>query len=165
MCLGALVGAPTPEPAAIAVKEEESEGTSEPVRRPSFFTGELPQNAIVDISLNRPDQAAFIEVVNKPPLGYEEDPGTRRVMPQKAPLAFEWYENSGWNAQARLDQRISLEKNKNPRIWNTQPGAAAKTVATEIEKLNTVKWTKKGAEEVYTRIAERHQRKLSERER
>ena len=161
----AMVGAPTPEPAAIAVKEEESESTSEPIRRPSFFTGELPQNAIVDISaFNRPDQAVFIEAVNKPPLGYEEDPGTRRVMPHKAPFAFEWHENSGWNAQARLDQRISLEKNKNSRIWDTPPGAAAKTVATEIEKLNIVKWTKKGAEEVYTRIAERSQRKLSERE-
>ena len=149
--------------AAIAVKEEDSEGTSEPVRTPSFFTGELPQNAIVDISaFNRPDQTAFIEAVNKPPLGYEEDAGAKRVMPHKAPFAFEWYENNGWNAQARLDQRISLEKNKNPSIWDTQSGAAAKAVATEIEKLNMVKWTKKGAEDIYTRITERHQRKFSE---
>ena len=113
----AMVRAPTPEPATIAVEEEESESTSEPMRRPSFFTGELPQNAVVDISaFNRPDQTVFIEAVNKPPLGYEEDLGTRRVMSQKAPFAFEWHENSGWNAQARLDQRISLEKNKNPKI-------------------------------------------------
>ena len=46
----AMVRAPTPEPSAIAVKEEESESMSEPIRRPTFFTGELPQNAIVDIS-------------------------------------------------------------------------------------------------------------------
>ena len=105
-----------------------------------------------------------MEAVNQPPVGYEDEPGTKRVMPHKSPFAFEWHENSGWNAQARLDQRISLEKNKNPRIWDTQPGAVAKTVASELEKLNTVKWTKKGAEEVYTRIAEKYQRKLSDRE-
>ena len=162
----ALVGAPpTLEPAVVAVKEEESEGTSEPIRKPSFFTGDLPINAIVDISaFNRPDQKAFSEAVNKPPLGYEEDAGTRRVMPQKAPYAFEWHENTGWNAQKRLDQRISLEKNKNTKIWNTSPGQAAKTVASELVKLSAVKWTKKAAEDVYIRIAEKQRSKLSERE-
>ena len=40
----ALVGPPSSqETMAIAVKEEESEGTTEQVRRPDFFTGDLPQ--------------------------------------------------------------------------------------------------------------------------
>ena len=64
----------------------------------------------------------------------------------------------------RLDQRISLEKNKNSKIWNTPPGQAAKTVESELAKLSALKWTKKGAEEVYLRIAERQRGKLSERE-
>ena len=162
----AMVGAaPSLEPAAVAVKEEESEGTSEPIRRPDFFTGELPLNTIVDISaFNRPDQTAFIRAANAPPSGYEDEPGAKRVMPQKAPFAFEWPENSGWNAQTRLDQRISLEQNKNLKIWTTLPGQAAKTVESELAKLSANKWTKKGAEEIYTRISERNQGKLSERE-
>ena len=162
----AMVGrTPTVEPTAVAVKEEESEGATEPIRRPEFFTGELPHNTIVDVSaFNRPDPSAFAEAVNKPPDGYEEDVGTKRVMPEKAPYAFEWYENKGWNAQARLDQRISLEKNKNSKIWNTPPGQAARTVESELEKLAKVKWTKKAAEDVYTRVAERQRGKLSERE-
>ena len=124
-----MVGTPpTPEP-AVAVKEEESEAVTEPIKRPTFFTGDLPLNTIVDISaFNRPDQTAFTEAVNTPPTGYEEDPGAKRVMPQKAPYAFEWPTNEGWNAQVRLDQRISLEQNKNSKIWNTLPGQAAKTV-------------------------------------
>ena len=85
-------------------------------------------------------------------------------MPQKAPFAFEWPENNGWNAQVRLNQRISLEQNKDSKIWNTPPGQAAKNVENELAKLNEVKWHKKGAEDAYTRIAERAQSKLSERE-
>ena len=85
-------------------------------------------------------------------------------MPHKSPFAFEWPENSGWNAQQRLNQRISLENNKNPKIWDTPPGAAAKAVASEIQKPTAVKWTKKQAEEVYTRAAEKYQRKLSDKE-
>ena len=156
----AMVGAPpTLEPVAIAVKEEESEGTTEQIRRPEFFTGELPQNTIVDISaFNRPDQSAFVEAVNRPPPGYEEEPGAKRVMPDKAPFAFEWPENSGSNAQARLNQRISLEQNKSPKIWNTLPGQTAKTVESELAKLNAVKWTKEGATEVYVRVTEKYLR-------
>ena len=76
----AMVGAPPlPEPAAIAVKEEDLEATSEPVRTPSFFIGELPQNAIVDISAYNRHQTAFIEAVNKPPLGYKNDAGAKRT--------------------------------------------------------------------------------------
>ena len=136
-----IVRAPTQEPPAVAVKEEEQDNVNEPVNRPEFFTGELPQNTIVDISaLNRPDQAVFIEAVNQPPVGYEEDPGFKKVMPHKSPFAFEWPENSGWNAQQRPTQRISLENNKNPKIWDTPPGAAAKTLASEIQKLNATKW-------------------------
>ena len=103
-----MVGTPLAlESAAIAVKEEEPEGTTEPIRRPAFFTGDLPLNTIVDISaFNRPDQTAFTKAVNTPPSGYEEDPGAKRVMPQKAPYACEWPTNEGWNAQVRLDQRI-----------------------------------------------------------
>ena len=164
-----MVGGQRQEPPTVAVKEEEQETAIEPVRRPTFFTGDLPQNTIVDISaLNRPDQTAFIEAVNQPLRGYEEDPGTKRVMVHKAPFAFEWPENSAWNAQQRLNQRISLEKNKNPKIWETLPGVTAKAVASEIEKLNTIKWTKKQAEEIYIciyiRAAEKAQRKLSEKE-
>ena len=156
---------PTLEPAAIAVKEEESEGTTEQVRRPEFFTGDLPPNTVVEISaFNRPDQSAFIEAVNRPPPGYEEELGAKRVMPDKAPFAFEWPENKGWNAQTRLDQRISLEQNKTPKIWSTQPGQAAKTVESELAKLSAVKWNKKGATDVYTRIAEKTLGRLSERE-
>ena len=161
----AMVRPAIPEPTAIAIKEEESEGRIEPVSRPMFFTGELPRNAIVDISaFNRPDQTAFMDAVNKPPIGFEHDAGTRRVMAQKAPFAFQWHENIGWNAQARLDQRISLEKNKDSNIWDTRPGAAARTIATEIVKLNQLKWTKKGAEDIYTRIMEKNKRNFSERE-
>ena len=160
-----MVRTPRQETPAVAVKEEEPDGVNEPVKRPTFFTGELPQNTIVDISaLNRPDQTAFIEAVNQPPRGYEEELGAKRVMSHKAPFAFEWPENSGWNAQQRLDHRLSIESNKNPRIWDTPPGAAAKNVAAEIEKLNAVKWTKKAAEEIYVRAAEKAQRKLSDKE-
>ena len=151
----ALVGTPpTLETTAIAVKEEESEGTTEQVRRPEFFTGDLPLNAVVELSaFNRPDQSAFIEAVNIPPPGYEEEPGAKRVMPDKAPFAFEWPANKGWNAQTRLGQRISLEQNKDPKIWTTPPGVAAKTVESELTKLTAVKWNKKGATEIYTRAA------------
>ena len=160
-----MVRTPRQETPAVAVKEEEPEGGNEPVNRPTYFTGELPQNTIVDISaLNRPDQTAFIEAVNQPPRGYEEKMGAKRVMALKAPFAFEWPENSGWNAQQRLDHRLSIESNKNPKIWDTSPGAAAKNVAAEIEKLNAVKWTKKGAEDIYVRAAEKAQRKLSDKE-
>ena len=162
----ALVGAsPTLGAAEIAVKEEESEGTTEQVRSPEFFTGDIPQNAVVELSaFNRPDQTAFTEAVNVPPPGYEEEPGAKRVMPDKAPFAFEWPENKGWNAQTRLDQRISLEQNKNPKIWTTPPGQAAKTVEAELKKLHQAKWTKKGAAEIYTRVAEKTLGKLSERD-
>ena len=161
----AMVRPSTPEPKAVAVKEEEPEGRIEPVSRPMFFTGDLPRNAIVDITaFNRPDQTTFINAVKKPPIGFEQDPGTKRVMAQKAPFAFQWHENVGWDAQARLDQRISLEKNKNPNIWDTLPGAAARTIATEIAKLNQLKWTKKGAEDIYARILEKNKRNFSERE-
>ena len=162
----ALVGTPPPqETTAIAIKEEESEGTTEQVRKPEFFTGDLPQNAVVELSaFNRPDQSAFIEAVNTPPPGYEEEPGAKRVMPDKAPFAFEWPENRGWNAQVRLTQRISLEQNKNPKIWNTQPGQAAKNVESELKKLSAVKWNKKGAEDIFTRSAEKTLGKLSERD-
>ena len=161
----AMVRPSTSEPTAIAVKEEESESMTEPVSRPKFFTGELPRNAIVDVSaFNRPDQTAFMEAVNKPPVGFEQDQGTKSVMAQKAPFAFEWHENTGWDAQARLDQRISLEKNKNPNIWETPPGAAARTVASEIVKLNEIKWTKKDAEDIFTRIMEKNKRRFSERD-
>ena len=119
----AMVGAaPSLEPPAIAVKEETSEVTSEPIRRPAFFTGDLPINSVVELSaFNRPDQTAFTQAVNRPPPGYEEEPSSKLVMPQKAPFAFEWPENKGWNAQARLNQRISLEQNKNSKIWTTVP--------------------------------------------
>ena len=100
--------------------------------------------------------AAFIEAVNIPPPGYEEEPGAKRVMPDKAPFAFEWPANKGWNAQVRLAQRVSLEQNKDPKIWTTQPGVAAKTVESELKKLTEVKWNKKGADRnIYTRIAEK----------
>ena len=162
----ALVGnPPAVETAAIAVKEEELEGTTEPVRKPEFFTGDIPPNAIVELpAFNRPDQSAFTEAVNVPPPGYEDEPGAKRVMPDKAPFAFEWPTNKGWNAQTRLGQRIRLEQNKDPKIWTTQPGVAAKSVDTELKKLSAVKWTKKGAEDIYTRIAEKTLGKLSERE-
>ena len=162
----ALVGAPpTLEPVAVTVKEEESEGTAEQIRRPDFFTGDLPLNTVVEISaFNRPDQSAFIEAVNVPPPGYDDEPGAKRVMPDKAPFAFEWPENRGWNAQARLDQRINLEQNKDPKIWHTLPGQAARAVESELAKLTALKWNKKGAAEVYTRAAEKTLGKLSERE-
>ena len=143
-----MVRTPRQETPAVAVKEEEPDGGNEPVRRPTFFTGELPHNTVLDISaLNRPDQTAFIEAVDQPPRGYEEELGARRVMPHKTPFTFEWPENSGWNAQQRLNRRLSIESNKNPKIWDSPPGAAAMTVAAEIEKLNAVMWTKKAAEE------------------
>ena len=65
----ALVGnPPAVETAAIAVKEEELEGTTEPVKKPEFFTGDIPPNAIVELpAFNRPDQSAFTEAVNVPP--------------------------------------------------------------------------------------------------
>ena len=86
----ALVGAtPTSAPAAVAVKEEESEDTSEPIRRPPFFTGEIPHNAIVDLSaFNRPDQSAFIQAVNKPPPGYEEEPGRKKSHASEGSICF-----------------------------------------------------------------------------
>ena len=105
-----------------------------------------------------------MEAVNKPPVGFEHDQGTKRVMAQKAPFAFEWHENIGWDAQARLDQRISLEKNKDPNIWETPPGAAARAVSADIVKLNEIKWTKKDAEDIFTRIMEKNKRRFSERE-
>ena len=149
-----MVRTPMQEPPAVAVKEEESDGGNEPVKGPTFFTGELPHNTVVDISaLNRPDQAAFIEAVNQPPRGYEDESGARRVMPHKTPFAFDWPENSGWNAQQRLNQRLSIESNKNPKIWDSPPGAAAKALAAEIERLSSVKWTKKAAEERYIYIS------------
>ena len=159
-----LVGTPRQETPAVTVKEEEPDGGSEPVKRPTFFTGDLPQNTIVDISsLNRPDQTAFSEAVNQPPRGYEDEFGAKRVMPHKTPFAFEWPENSGWNAQQRLNHRLSIESNKNPKIWDTPPGVAAKNVAAEIERLNAVKWTKKAAEEIYVRAAEKAQSPLTRR--
>ena len=85
-------------------------------------------------------------------------------MPDKAPFAFEWPVNKGWNAQTRLGQRISLEQNKDPKIWTTQPGVAAKAVESELKKLTSVKWNKKGATEIYTRAAEKTLGRLSERE-
>ena len=98
-----MVSGQRQEAPPIAVKEEDQETVNEPINRPTFFTGELPQNTIVDISaLNRPDQTAFIQAVNQPP-------------------------------------PISLENNKNPRIWDTSPGMAAKNVASEMQKLSAVK--------------------------
>ena len=77
------------ETPAVEVKEEDQETVSEPINRPTFSTGELPQNSIVDISaFNHPDQTAFIEAVNKPPSGYEDELGTKRVMPFKCPFAL-----------------------------------------------------------------------------
>ena len=90
---------------------EDQETVSEPINRLTFFTGEIPRNSIVDISaFNRPDQTAFVEAVNKPQSGYEDEVGTKRVMPSKCPFAFERPENSGWNAEERLRQRISQEQ-------------------------------------------------------
>ena len=64
---------PRQEPPTVAVKEEEQDTVNEPINRPKFFTGELPQNTIVDISAhNRPDQTAFIEAVNQPPRGMKK---------------------------------------------------------------------------------------------
>ena len=147
---------PTQAPPTVEVKEEEQEMVMEPVKRPMFFTGDLPHNTIVDISsLNRPDQVPFGEAANQPPRGYEDDPGAKRIMIHKAPFAFEWPENDGWNAQQRLNQRVNIEKNKNPRIWDTPPGNAAKLVADELEKLTAVKWTKEsGRGHIHSRCRE-----------
>ena len=77
--------------------------------------------------------------------------------------AFEWPENNGWNAEERVKQRISLEKNKNPKIWDTPPGMAARAVASEIKKLTAIKWNKKQGEDIFTQAVEKNQKRLSEK--
>ena len=119
----------------------------------------------MDISAyNRPNQATFAEVANKPPSGKEDEEGAKRVMAFKCPFAFEWPENNSWNAEQRLKQRISLESNKNPKIWDTPPGQAAKVVLTDLTKLNIDKWTKKQAIEILTNAIAKQDKRLSEKE-
>ena len=69
-----------------------------------------------------------------------------------------------FNAEERLKQRIRLENNKNPRIWDTPPGLAARGVSNEIIHLTAVKWNKKQAEDLFTRAVEKNQKRFSDKE-
>ena len=131
-----------------------------------FFTGELPRNSIVELSgFNRPDQEPFIQAMKKSKPGYENDPGTRRVMGFKCPMAFDWPQNQAWKAEERLRHRISLESQKNPGIWGTAPGEAALAVSRDLKKITDAgKWNKESAEEVYDRMVKRKKASFSEKE-
>ena len=143
-----LVRTPRQETPAVAVKEEEPDGGNEPVRRPTVENFHkillwISQHSIVQIK--RPSLKLLIsrQEAMKMNLELEESCHIRLHSPLSG---------------------ISIESNENPKIWDTPPGAAAKNLAVEIEKLNAVKWTKKAAEEIYVRAAEKAQRKLSDKE-
>ena len=71
----------------------------------------------------------------------------------------------GWNAEERLRQRISLENQKDPNIWDTAPGLAALVVHKELKKLSDAGlWKKHNAEEVFTRIVEIKKKSFSDKE-
>ena len=68
------------------VKEEEQESLVPAINKPTFFTGELPRNSVMEMScFNRQDQEPLVEALKKPPPGYEEEPGSKRVMAFKCP--------------------------------------------------------------------------------
>ena len=50
------------------------------------------------------------EALKKPLFGYEDEPGTKRIVGFKCPVAFEWPQNKGWNADERQRQRIHLHR-------------------------------------------------------
>ena len=70
------------------------------------------------------------------------------------------------NFDLALTQReaTQIAARKDPKIWQTLPGQAAKGVESELANLATLTWNKKEATEIYTRAAEKTLGKLSERE-
>ena len=59
-------------------------------------------NSLVELSsFIRPDQKPIIDAVNSRMPEYEDEPGSKRVIAYKCPLAFEWPENKAWNAEER----------------------------------------------------------------
>ena len=97
------IAGPKPATPPAEVKEEEEDPAMDLVNVPAHFTGELPRNSVVELScFNRPDPEPLIEALKKPPSGYEDEPGIKRIMGFKCPFAFEWLQNKGWNADERL---------------------------------------------------------------
>ena len=96
------------------VKQESSE-EMDTVNNPAFFTGDLPPNSIAGLNCaNRPDQVPFASAIMDSKVAHDDD---QTVMPCKCPTAFEWKLNIGWNAEARLQQRIHIEESKDPHMW------------------------------------------------
>ena len=96
------------------VKQERHE-EMDTVDNPTFFTGDLPPNSIVSLNCeNRPDHMPFTRAILGSKDFHDDD---QTVMPCKCPTAFEWKMNHGWDAEARLQQRIHIEECKDPILW------------------------------------------------
>ena len=93
------------------VKQEDPED-QEMINYPDSFTGDLPENSMVGLDChNRPDQFPSIAAIDEAKQAHDDD---QVIMTCKAPGAFEWRMNQGWNAENRLQQRIHLEESKDP---------------------------------------------------
>ena len=77
-----------PAASAVEVKEEEHEAVMPSVKAPTYFTGELPRNSVVEMScFNRFNQEPLIGALKRPLPGYEDELGSKRVMAFKCPFA------------------------------------------------------------------------------
>ena len=141
----------------LRVKQESPE-ERDTVNNPAFFTGDLPQNSIVGLNCaNRPDQVPFTNVIIGSKVTHDDD---QTVMPCKCPTAFEWKLNIGWDAEARLQQRIHIEESKDPRMWQ---GPLAKNLE-DLKKALEGNWSPNGRSVIVIKCLDHYRLHLSEKE-